>query len=296
VQTASFEVDHRLSGAGSWTTVTIPAANGGGALDVYAAGDAIEMQARAISVSGVESASTAIVSLTIGAGDAAIPAALDADTVVVTARLGGATILYATGMDAATAAVQAYRSMTATLDREADAVGPAQSVAPGRTYSQNLGDTGRVTTAVNGTFATAASWTLGTGWSIGSGVATKAAGVASALSQGQTLSAGKFYRISFRITSWTAGTVTPVLQGGNDQPGIARGAAGTHYDRIQAVSGNTTIALLASADFAGSIDDVVIFQETAACLAQGTHYLWIEPQNEDGVPGPVTGPIPVIII
>lgn len=292
---AHFDIDHRLSGAGGWTTIRIPAANGGGAITSYGAGNALEMRARAVSFADVAGPYTPVVAFTVGAGDAAIPAALDADTVVVTSRLGGATIAFGTGADASVAQVQLYRALVPTLDRETDAVGNPASVVPQRSYSLNMGDTGRVTVAVNGTFASAASWTLGTGWSIGSGVATKAAGVAAAISQAQTLTAGKWYRLSFRVTSWTAGTITPVLQGGSDRPGTARGAVGTHYDRIQAVSGNTTLALLTSADFAGSIDDVVIFQETAACLAQATHYLWLEPQNADGVPGPVAGPFTVIV-
>ena len=86
------------------------------------------------------------------------------------------------------------------------------------------------------------------------------------------------------------------LLGGSDRPGAAVSATGRARDRIQAATGNTTIALRASTDFDGSIDDVVAYLETAACLSAGTHYVWIEPQNADGVPGLAAGPSTVEII
>ena len=296
VQTASFEVDHRLSGAASWTTVTIPAANGGGALAVYAAGDAIEMQARALSIDGVASASTAIISLTIGAGDAAIPVALEADAITVTTLLGGAVVQIAGVADAATTQVQVYRSTSPTLDTATDAVGEPVALAAGQTVSIPLGDTSRVNLFANPGMDTSGSWSLGTGWSISGGLASHAAGTASAIAQSITFALGKWYRFGFRMSGVSAGTLTPRITGGTNIFGTARSANGFWTDRVQSVSGNTTAGFVASADFAGSLDDAVIYRETPGCLAQGTHYLWIEPQNEDGVPGPVTGPIPVIII
>lgn len=296
ITTASYAIDHRLSGAVSWTTVTIPAANGGGALDVYTSGDAIEMQARAISVSGVASASTAIVSLTIGAGGAAIPAALEADAVTVTTLLGGAVVQIAGVADGATTQVQVYRSTSPTLDTATDAVGEPVALAAGQTVSIPLGDTSRVNLFANPGMDTSGSWSLGTGWSISGGLASHAAGTASAIAQSITFALGKWYRFGFRMSGVSAGTLTPRITGGTNIFGTARTANGLWTDRVQSVSGNTAAGFVASADFAGSLDDAVIYRETPGCLAQGTHYLWIEPQNEDGVPGPVTGPIPVIII
>ena len=47
--------------------------------------------------------------------------------------------------------------------------------------------------------------------------------------------------------------------------------------------------------FAGSVDNVSAYLETSTCLAQGNHYVWLEPQNANGVPGPVAGPFAVTI-
>ncbi|RID89673.1 phage tail protein [Gemmobacter lutimaris] len=295
ITTAGYAIDHRLSGAGGWTTVTIPAANGGGALEVYAAGDAIEMQARAVSISGVESASTAIVSLTIGAGDADIPAALDDEAVSVTTLPGGALIQLATGADPATAAVQVYRSDTATLDRATDAVGAPQAVAPLASFTFAVGDTTRTNLVAGGGMDSPADWTLAGGWTIAAGLASHAAGAADALWQAVDLRAGRWYRLSCRVQGRTAGILTPYFTVGTNVAGASISANGTHLDRIQAVTGNERLLFQAASTFDGALDDVVLYAETSACLARGTHYLWLEPQNADGVPGPVSGPFIITV-
>ncbi|KAB6715866.1 phage tail protein, partial [Roseobacter sp. TSBP12] len=53
VPTATFEIDHRLSGATDWTTIAIAVANGGGDIEGYVTGDTVEIRARGISATGV---------------------------------------------------------------------------------------------------------------------------------------------------------------------------------------------------------------------------------------------------
>lgn len=297
IAAARFDISHRLVGAPGWSVVTIPAANGGGAITGYAAGDAVELRGQAVSFSGVAGPQTAILSLTVGAGDAAIPAALAADAVTVTALLGGAVVQVAMGADAATTAVQLYRSTAALLNRETDAVGAPLAVAPGQTFSIAVGDTTRANAAVGGTMDAPAAWTYSPtgGWTVGGGLATHAAGSTGRLLQNQSITVGAWYRIGWRSAGVTAGSVTPRLDGSAIRDGVARASSGSWRDRNQAVTGNTQLGFSASADFAGSVDDVSFYRETAACLAQGTHYLWVEPQNADGVPGPVSGPFAVVI-
>ncbi|SDF51996.1 hypothetical protein SAMN04244550_02376 [Rhodobacter capsulatus] len=139
------------------------------------------------------------------------------------------------------------------------------------------------------------SWTLGTGWTITGGKANHAAG-AGALSQPLAATAGKFYRLGLTLSGRTGGTVQPCLSGGSDRPGTAIAANGLARDRIQAATGNATIELRASADFAGAVDDVVAYVETGACLSAGTHYVWLEPQNANGATGPLSGPYMLEII
>ena len=55
------------------------------------------------------------------------------------------------------------------------------------------------------------------------------------------------------------------------------------------------IEFLASSAASAAIDNVLIYQPTAACLPAGTHYFWIEPINADGSAGPLIGPFSAII-
>lgn len=295
VGTASYRIDHRLSGAGSWTAITIPAANGGGRIAGYAAGDAIEMRAVALSFAGIASAVTPVIALVVGAGDAPIPAALDSEAVTVTALLGGARVDVAVASDPATAQLQLYRSTSAVLDRATDAVGNPVAVSPGSSHVWTLGDGTRTNLVAGGGMADPGAWTLGAGWSISGGVASHAAGSQGWISQAETLTSGRWYRMSGTISARTAGTLTPCLLGGTARYGTGLTANGAWRDRIQAVTGNDTFSIRASADCVAALDDVVAYLETGACLSQGTHYIWVEPQNADGVPGPVTGPITVTI-
>lgn len=295
VATAQFRLERRLQGATSWIVETIPAANGGGNIDAYAAGQVVELRALGISATGTAGPYSPVVSITVGEDDAGLPAAIDPESIQITTLLGGALVQFATGDDAATTAVRVYRSTSAVLDRETDAVGGLIEVTPQQSYSTTLGDTTRTNLVAGGAMDSAANWTLGAGWSVTAGVAQHAPGSAGSISQSITIVASKWYRVGYSA-SITAGSVTARLTGGTVRSGTAATTSGAHRDRIQAVTGNTAIALLASADFAGSIDDLVAYVETAACLSAGTHYIWIEPQNADGSPGPISGPFSVEII
>lgn len=294
VTTATFTVQHRVVGSAVWQSVTISAAEGGGTL-TYATGQHIELQAYATSPGGQNGPLTSLVPLTVGGKDAPIPGALDAAAITVGALLGGAVVQFATSDDAAGAQVQIYRSTVNVLNRATDAAGQPIPTVPSRSYSAPIGDTTRQSLVNNGGFDTDAVWVKGAGWTIASGQSTHATGSATSITQPLAAQAGKFYRTSFRISGVTAGIALTRLSGGSDRSGAQRAANGTFSDRIQAVTGNNTFAIAGSSTFNGSVDDVVVYLETSTCLAQGTHYFWLEPQNADGVPGPVAGPFSVII-
>ena len=289
-----YRIQHRLTGAAAWTIFDIPVANGGGSIIGYESGQQVELLARALTSSGRISAPTAIINFVVGENDQAIPPALDSDDVLISPLLGGARIQFVTGIDTATTQVQIYRSRTPNLDREADADG-AVSVGSLKSYSTSVGDTTRGSFLKNGSFATEADWDSGLGWTISSGAARHAVGGLGGLRQTITTISGRWYRIGYSIDR-TAGTLTPVLSGSSERSGIARLASGRFGDRIQAVSGNDQLIFRADEAFAGTLDDVVAYSETAACLDQGVHYIWLEPQNADGVPGPVSGPFSIFII
>jgi hypothetical protein len=127
------------------------------------------------------------------------------------------------------------------------------------------------------------------------GHAVHFAGAADSLRQPVNVTAGEYYRIALTVSGWTAGTLTPRLSGGSVVDGTAVAANGLALDRIQAVTGNTTFELVASADFDGSVDDVMIFMETPVCIDSGLYDYYLEPQTLGGLsqvlPGPLSGPI-----
>ncbi|MFK4060316.1 host specificity factor TipJ family phage tail protein [Brucella anthropi] len=295
ISTASFVISHRSGTSGAWTDMAIPVANGGGEITGYTNGATVQIRAHALSLTGVAGPATDIVTMVIGSGDAPIPAALDPEQVSTTPLLGGALIQLATGADANTSQVQLYRSMSSVLNRETDRVGAPHPVSPLQSFSFALGDTMRDNLVMAGSMDNPSAWLAGTGWSIADSRATHAPTVESALGQAFPAEAGKWYRLGYSVSDCMAGSVTPRLTGGSDRAGTPVSANGFHRDRIQAVTGNNHIGFNASASFSGSIDDVVAYLETPACLAQGTHYIWVEPQNMDGVPGPVTGPLSIDI-
>ena len=140
------------------------------------------------------------------------------------------------------------------------------------------------------------AWVVGSGRTIDGGEATHTPGTASELAQPLAAQVGRWYRIGFAVSDRTAGAVAPRLSGGSLRPGTAISVDGQVTDRIQAVTGNDTLEFSADAAFDGAVSDILLNLETAACLDAGTHYLWLEPQNADGVPGPINAPLTIEVI
>lgn len=289
VAAARYEIDHRISGSLVWNTMSISAGAGGGRIMAYANGDQVDMRVRSFSAAGTESDYSDIVTFIVGAEDAGIPDPLPSGMITVGALLGGAVVQFSTGDDAAIAEVQLYVSTSSTLDRDNDAYGDTIAVTASRSYSVPIGDSTREN------LLTETGWTLGANWTTSGGVANHTAGAADAITHPVMLSAGTYYRISYRVTGRSAGTITPRLTGGTTVAGTAATVNGTYSDRLLAVAGTAAGEWLASSTFNGSLDQLVLFQETTTCLSAGTHYVWLEPINADGVAGPVAGPFAVSI-
>jgi hypothetical protein len=113
----------------------------------------------------------------------------------------------------------------------------------------------------NGDFATDTIWTKGTGWTISGGVATKTAGTASNLYQPifatDAAAKNKITVITFDTTV-TAGSFTLSSGGYNVSPTVT--ASGSYSFRITASepSSDRNFYVLASAAFAGTIDNVSV--------------------------------------
>lgn len=68
-----FQIQHRLAGASSWTTKTVPVAAGGSAISGYAWGNTVQIRVRALSIYDVAGPYTSTVSVTIGSADTIVP-------------------------------------------------------------------------------------------------------------------------------------------------------------------------------------------------------------------------------
>ncbi|WP_411836696.1 host specificity factor TipJ family phage tail protein [Paracoccus sp. ME4] len=289
VSAGAFSIEHRPEGAGTWTVDQIPAANGGGVITGYANGASIQMRARAISSAGVSGAYGATIPLIVGARGTQIPVALDPEATRISTRLGGAIVEVATGSDPATERLQLYRSPTPVLDRNLHRVGTPVTVQPLQTVSIPVGDTSRQS-LLTGT------WTLDSGWTRSGDTLFHTAGSTGVASQPVTTISGRWYRVGLRVADRSDGNLSPRLSGGTLVTGPVLNSNGRQSARLQAVEGNTSFQLFAGSLFDGAVSEIACYLETAATLDAGLHYLWVEPQNRDGVPGPVAGPFVIDVI
>ncbi len=106
----------------------------------------------------------------------------------------------------------------------------------------------------NGTFDDDSIWTKGTGWTIAANVASKVTGVASDLEQNASASASTQYRITFTVSSYSAGTLTPEIGG---VEGTAVSANGTYQQDIT-TTGTGNLKLKTSDSLACDVDNVSV--------------------------------------
>ena len=137
--------------------------------------------------------------------------------------------------------------------RTGNVVGIVNQAGIGRSGSGS-GDN-RIQLVANGTFASDTLWTKTT-WTIGAGVASIAGAATDTMTQAIAITPGVNYLVTFTVTAFTGGTVTPVLGGTS---GTARGSAATFSEIIKAGSTNNLISFSASAATL-SIDNVTILQ------------------------------------
>ncbi len=288
---SEFKIQHRLLGASIWSEILIPVADGGALILDHLDGDEVELRALSVAVGGLEGPYTPTISVIIGAAAALIPQQLDDGTIIVIGGLGSTEISVAIPETNAPDQIQVYRVPSGdALNREIHAAGAPLPVTPATTATYTDGDNTPATLIDNGDFSVVSSWVADPNWVISGGKANHTAGVADNIQQAEAFVSGDYYRIALTVTGRTAGSVTPRLSGGSDRDGTAVSDDGLALDRIQAVTGNDTFALVASSDFDGAIDDVVVFEETETSLSAGLFDYYIEPQTVEGVPGPVSGP------
>lgn len=115
-----------------------------------------------------------------------------------------------------------------------------------------------------GGYLVPSAWIYKPNWSFSDGVVTSDGSqtTLSNLTQANSdIQAGYTYTLTFTISNWTAGTVTPILSG---TLGTVRGANGTFSETIVAGSEFPRLNLSADAAFAGDISDVSLVLDVPA--------------------------------
>lgn len=123
----------------------------------------------------------------------------------------------------------------------------------GRTYAQELAVQAEKVT--NGGFDADANWTKGAGFTISGGTLNAAAGSGSNAEQAGILTVGKWYRVSYEVTAYTAGSVQLLI--GSGTAALSRSSVGVGSGIFQC-TGNTSLYVNKNATFAGSIDNISI--------------------------------------
>ena len=292
---ASFELDHRLQGAGSWTTVATALS----AELSYDQDDVVELRARALDFDGDWGDYTATATVTVGADLGALPAEIDLDAASVSAGLGVALITVAVG-DPNTASVQIFRTAVGdSFDPVADVLGApetetdedflGQPVPSGQPVTFTDGDSTRADLL-------AATWTNGGGWGSATLPSAHTPGAASTLSQSLSLTVGETYRGQVTISGRTAGSVTVQLAGGTAVPTSAISADGQALFSLDAVTGNDRIEVVSTSDFDGTVESLTLIRETAASAPQGAFEYRFAALNSDGIGSAVSAATTVTII
>jgi len=110
----------------------------------------------------------------------------------------------------------------------------------------------------NGNFNSAGAWIYGPNWTLGSGVASSDGSqtvVANLTQANHLIQAGSTYTVSFDITNYVAGTITPILSG---TAGTPVGANGSFTETLVAGDEFHRLNLQASATFIGDISNIVL--------------------------------------
>lgn len=245
--------------------------------------------------SDTPSAWTAPIVLTAVA-NATAPAALTG--ISATGGMGSVAVAFTTPASNAPKTIKRYRTPSGvTLDRVAHLIETIEA-QPGTAYARTDGDATRINLFGNPNFDTDTVWVLQPGWSITGGKAVKTPGTGTAIRQiGLSLGvAGDVLRYRVTISNHTVGATLVRLYGGTTVSGITLNSNATYYSTITGVAGNTEAGFETDGAFDGSLDDTVLFIQTASCLPQGAYDDYIEPLNSSGVAGPLVGPLPVNVI
>lgn len=144
---------------------------------------------------------------------------------------------------------------------------------PSEFAARNEGATLGAELITNGTFDGDSDWTKNSGWSISGGVAARIPGAsATTLAQSITLVPGTSYRITYTVTSLSAGSFAARFSGGTTVTGITRTTAGTYSEVMTPAAGNTRLEIYAVSATNGTIDNISVREVTALTTSSNDYF------------------------
>lgn len=130
----------------------------------------------------------------------------------------------------------------------------------------------------NGGFDSSTGWTVGANWSIANGAAAANASVYNThnLDQPISLVAGRTYRVTFNVTSYTAGSLRIDIQGSLSVLTGGASAVGSYTVHFVAAATNAAAVLRISgstgAGFTGTIDNISVREVTGLTTAPSDYF------------------------
>jgi hypothetical protein len=232
--------------------------------------------------------------------DTVAPIALLSFAVTNTApRLGRANISLTTGNDSHLRSVNLYRvAHGAAFDPATSLKIATLAVGPNGSYTYIDGDDTRVNLLTDGDFSVnPGPWTLGTGWTIASGVATHVTPTQSQITQPLTLTPSAVYRCSFDASGYSgSGFVAARFQGGTNVIGPNGNANGSYKGSMTAGASSNVFAFNAPGGTNVSVDNAILYLQTATTAPQGDWDYYASPFNGSDVIGPSSGPVNAVIL
>lgn len=192
--------------------------------------------------------------------------------------------------------VRVYRSTGTDFDAAVMVMG-LEEIEPGAAFTVYAGDETTTNLITDPGFDDALAWdTIEGGWSVSGGSASHVSGTFDLLLQNHTLTAGASYRFAYEVTAISAGHVRSVIDGSPDAQGVAQSSTGRVVETVVAGASPVAVGLQGSDAFVGSVDDLIVFEQTAGHLTQGTANFWIVPVSTTGAEGLPDGPHELTII
>lgn len=173
-----------------------------------------------------------------------------------TAIANGANIRFFVGTSQAINYTSAYNFLRAT-NSEVNALGGG-AVSDMRDWKRQIRSENGLGAelVVNGNFATDTIWVKGAGWTISGGTANQSgAGANSLIEQNIGMVLGRYYELTFTVSNYSAGTLTPFIGSSFLYPSV--NANGT-YTLRGTPAGNGVLYFRADAAFVGSFDNVSV--------------------------------------